>query len=128
MRKENIHTENAPQPIGPYSQAVKFGNLLFISGQIALQADGTSLIGHSIEDETHQVMKNIKSILAKADLDFNDVIKISIFMKDLNLFSKVNETYGTYFTTDTAPARETVEISNLPKNANIEMSIIAGIG
>ncbi len=128
MRKEIIHTENAPQPIGPYSQAVKFGNLLFISGQIALQADGTSLIGHSIEDETHQVMKNIKSILAKADLDFNDVIKISIFMKDLNLFSKVNETYGTYFTTDTAPARETVEISNLPKNANIEMSIIAGIG
>lgn len=128
MRKEIIHTENAPQPIGPYSQAVKFGNLLFISGQIALEADGTSLIGHSIEDETHQVMKNIKSILAKADLDFNDVIKISIFMKDLNLFSKVNETYGTYFTTDTAPARETVEISNLPKNANIEMSIIAGIG
>jgi 2-iminobutanoate/2-iminopropanoate deaminase len=128
MRKEIIHTENAPQPIGPYSQAVKFGNLLFISGQIALQADGTSLIGHSIEDETHQVMKNIKSILAKADLDFNDVIKISIYMKDLNLFSKVNETYGTYFTTDTAPARETVEISNLPKNANIEMSIIAGIG
>ena len=128
MRKEIIQTENAPQPIGPYSQAVKFGNLLFISGQIALEADGTSLIGHSIEDETHQVMKNIKSILAKADLDFNDVIKISIFMKDLNLFSKVNETYGTYFTTDTAPARETVEISNLPKNANIEMSIIAGIG
>ena len=128
MRKEIIHTENAPQPIGPYSQAVKFGNLLFISGQIALEADGTSLIGHSIEDETNQVMKNIKSILAKADLDFNDVIKISIFMKDLNLFSKVNETYGTYFTTDTAPARETVEISNLPKNANIEMSIIAGIG
>ena len=128
MKKEIIQTKNAPQPIGPYNQAVKFGNLLFISGQIALQADGTSLIGESIEDETHQVMKNIKSILAEADLDFNDVIKISIFMKDLSLFSRVNETYGAYFSTDTAPARETVEVSKLPKNANIEMSIIAGIG
>ena len=128
MKKEIIQTKNAPQPIGPYNQAVKFGNLLFISGQIALQADGTSLIGESIEDETHQVMKNIKSILAEADLDFDDVIKISIFIKDLSLFSKVNETYGVYFSTDTAPARETVEVRKLPKDANIEMSIIAGIG
>ena len=127
MKKEIIQTENAPQPVGPYNQAVKFGNLLFISGQIALQADGTSLIGQSIEDETHQVMKNVKSILAEADLYFNDVIKISIFMKDLSLFSRVNETYGAYFSTDTAPARETVEVSKLPKDANIEMSIIAGI-
>ena len=127
MKKEIIQTKNAPQPIGPYNQATKFGNLLFISGQIALQADGTSLIGESIEDETHQVMKNIKSILAEADLDFNDVIKISIFMKDLSLFSRVNDTYGAYFSTDTAPARETVEVSKLPKDANIEMSIIAGI-
>jgi len=127
MKKEIIQTDNAPQPIGPYNQAVKFANLLFISGQIALQADGTSLIGASIEDETDQVMKNIKSILAEANLDFNDVIKISIFMKDLSLFSRVNETYGSYFKSDTAPARETVEVNKLPKNANIEMSIIAGI-
>jgi len=127
MKKEIVQTENAPQPIGPYNQAVKFGNLLFISGQIALQPDGSSLIGQSIEEETHQVMKNIKNILAEANLDFNDVIKISIFMKDLSLFYQVNETYGSYFATDTAPARETVEVSKLPKNAQIEISIIAGI-
>lgn len=127
MSKEIINTDQAPQPIGPYNQAVKFGNLLFVSGQIALKENGESLIGESIDIETHQVMKNIKSILQAADLNFDHVIKISIFLKDLSLFNQVNEAYGKYFNTDTAPARETVEVSELPKKANIEMSIVAGI-
>ena len=127
MEKKIINTRNAPQPIGPYNQAVSFGDLLFISGQIALDPDGSSMVNASIEEETHQVMKNIRSILYEAGLELEDVIKISIFMKDLSLFAKVNESYGSYFSTDNAPARETVEVSRLPKDANIEMSIIAGI-
>mgnify|MGYP006424727481 CR=1 FL=1 len=127
MKKQIVQTQNAPQPVGPYNQAVKFGNLLFISGQIALKVDGSSLIGQSIEAETHQVMINIVAILHKVNLELDDVLKISIFMKDLSQFSKVNDTYGSYFSADTAPARETVEVSQLPKDANIEISVIAGI-
>lgn len=127
MKKKIVNTKNAPQPIGPYNQAVSFGNLLFISGQIALGPDGYSLVNGSIEEETHQVMKNIKAILEEAEMELEDVIKISIFMKDLSLFARVNESYGSYFTKDNAPARETVEVSRLPKDANIEVSIIAGI-
>ena len=127
MKKNIVNTKYAPQPIGPYNQAVSFGDLLFISGQIALRPDGSSMVNASIEEETHQVMKNIKSILEAAGSKLEDVIKISIFLKDLSVFKRVNESYGSYFSTDTAPARETVEVSRLPKDANIEMSIIAGI-
>lgn len=127
MKKNIVNTKYAPQPIGPYSQAVSFGGLLFISGQIALRPDGSSMVNASIEEETHQVMKNISSILEEAGSELEDVIKISIFLKDLSLFGRVNESYGSYFSTDNAPARETVEVSRLPKDANIEMSIIAGI-
>lgn len=127
MEKKIVNTKNAPQPIGPYNQAVSFGNLLFISGQIALKPDGSSLVNVSIEEETHQVMRNIRAILEEAEVELEDVIKISIFMKDLSLFARVNESYGSYFTTDNAPARETIEVNRLPKDANIEMSIIAGI-
>jgi len=123
--KKIINSKNAPDPIGPYNQSVNFGNLLFTSGQIALDLEG-NLVNESIESETHQVFKNLKAILEAADLRFNDVLKVSIFLKDMNDFVKVNETYATYFTSDVAPARETVQVAKLPKNVNIEISLIAG--
>ncbi len=123
--KKIINSDNAPKPIGPYNQSVYFNDLLFTSGQIALDLDG-NLINNNIESETHQVFKNLKAILEEAELSFKDVLKISIFLKDMNDFDKVNAVYSTYFMSDTAPARETVQVAKLPKDVNIEISLIAG--
>jgi 2-iminobutanoate/2-iminopropanoate deaminase len=124
MEKKIINTSGAPSPIGPYSQAVQVGNILFISGQIAINPvtgniDATDIIG-----ETHQVMHNLKAILAEAQMDFNSVIKTTIFLSDISLFASVNEVYGKYFQGD-FPARETIAVKGLPKNANVEISMIA---
>ncbi len=125
MNKTIIETKNAPAPIGPYSQAVKIGNLLFISGQIGLNPESGNLEMESLEVETHQVMKNIKNILSECQLNFGHVVKTSIFLRDLNDFNAVNEIYSTYFE-GAYPARECVEVSRLPKDVNVEISIIAG--
>lgn len=122
--KKVINTPNAPAPIGPYNQAVLSGNMLFISGQIALIPGTTDLSDATIADETHQVMKNLKAILAEAGMDLSHVLKTSIFLSDMSLFGNVNEVYGSYFDTD-YPARETVAVKGLPKNVNVEISMIA---
>lgn len=122
--KKIINTPNAPAPIGPYSQAVFAGNMLFVSGQIAINPQSGELNIDTIEEETHQVMRNIKAVLLEAELDFKNIVKTSIFLSDMGNFSKVNEIYGTYFSSD-FPARETVEVSVLPKNVNVEISVIA---
>jgi len=124
MSKQIINTSKAPAPIGPYNQAVMAGNMLFISGQVALIPGTNDLANADIIEETHQVMKNLKSILAEADMDLNDVVKTTIFLSDMELFGQVNEIYGKYFTGD-FPARETVAVKGLPKNVNIEISMIA---
>ncbi|MBS3737649.1 Rid family detoxifying hydrolase [Mesohalobacter halotolerans] len=126
MSKQIINTAHAAKPIGPYNHSVRYGNLLFTSGQIALDLNG-KLIQDSIEDETHQVFKNLKAILREAGLDFNNVIKVSIFLKHMSDFEVVNSVYGKYFKSDTAPARETVQVAKLPKDVNIEISLIAGL-
>ena len=123
--KEVIKSDQAPAPIGPYSQAIKFGNTLYVSGQIPIDQSAESLISSSIEDETEQVMKNIQFILKEAGLSFKDVIKCSIFVSDMGNFSKINAIYGKYFA-ESPPARETVEVSGLPKGVNVEISCIAG--
>ena len=124
MKKEIINTTHAPKPIGPYSQAVMAGNMLFVSGQIAINPETNLMVTSNIEEETKQVMANIKGILTEAGLDFSCVMKTTIFVKDLNNFAKINEIYGSYFTSE-FPARETVEVSRLPKDANVEISVIA---
>ena len=124
MSKSVVYSENAPEPIGPYSQAIQANNMLFVSGQIAIQKSTGKFITDTIEEETIQVMVNIQAILTAAGLDFSNVIKSSIFLKDMNNFPKVNEVYGRYFK-DNAPARETVEVSRLPKDVNVEISCIA---
>lgn len=124
MSKEIIYSENAPEPIGPYSQATKVGNMLFVSGQIAIDRPSGNMITGSIPEETHQVMKNLQSILNVADMDFSHVVKCSIFLTDMGNFPIVNEAYGSYFKSN-PPARETVEVSGLPKNVNVEISCIA---
>ncbi|MBC9795512.1 RidA family protein [Sinomicrobium weinanense] len=123
--KKIINTDQAPAPIGPYNQAVLSGNTLYISGQISLDPKTGELVQNSIEEETTQVMQNLKAILSAAGMDFGHVIKSSIFISDMNNFGKINEVYGTYFSEDTAPARETVEVANLPKFVNVEISMIA---
>ena len=123
--KKIINTPNAPAPIGPYNQAVLVGNTLYTSGQIALDPKTMELITDNIETETKQVMENMKAVLAAADMTFKDVIKTSIFISDMHNFAKINAVYGTYFNEDTAPARETVEVANLPKFVNVEISMIA---
>jgi 2-iminobutanoate/2-iminopropanoate deaminase len=124
MAKNVIFSPTAPAPIGPYSQAIQAGNMLFVSGQIAIQQSSGNIISGSIEDETHQVMKNMKDVLAAATFDFPHVVKTTIFLKDMNNFPKVNAIYGSYFTSE-PPARETVEVSRLPKDVNVEISCIA---
>jgi 2-iminobutanoate/2-iminopropanoate deaminase len=124
MSKEIINTSNAPAPIGPYNQAVKAGNLLFVSGQIAIKPSTGEITNADIIEETHQVLQNIKSILAEAAMDFNDIVKTTIFLSDMNLFSQVNEIYAKYFEGN-FPARETVAVKGLPKNVNVEISVIA---
>jgi 2-iminobutanoate/2-iminopropanoate deaminase len=124
MAKEIINTPNAPAPIGPYNQAVLTGNLLFISGQVALKPGTGELANADIIEETHMVMQNLKSILTEASMDFNNVVKTTIFLSDMELFGQVNEIYGKYFNSD-FPARETVAVKGLPKSVNVEISMIA---
>lgn len=123
--KTIINTSNAPAPIGPYNQAVLIGNTLYTSGQIALDPKTMQLVMDTIEAETKQVMENLKAVLAAADMTFENVIKTSIFISDMHNFAKINAVYATYFNEDTAPARETVEVANLPKFVNVEISMIA---
>lgn len=122
--KQIVQTDAAPAPIGPYNQAVRAGNMLFISGQIALVPETGELINGSITDETTQVMKNLQAILNKAGADFGHVVKTSIFLSDMALFAEVNTVYGAYFSSD-FPARETVAVKGLPRNVNVEISMIA---
>ena len=119
-----IETSGAPAPIGPYSQAVEAGNFLFVSGQIAIDPATNDLISGSVEEEAKQVMKNLEAILVKAGYQFADIVKTTIFLRDMSDFSKVNEIYGSYFTS-AFPARETVAVAGLPKNVNVEISVIA---
>jgi 2-iminobutanoate/2-iminopropanoate deaminase len=122
--KKIIETSGAPAPIGPYSQAVGVGNLLFISGQIPIDPATNELVSGSVEDETKQVMLNLETILTKAGYSFSDIVKTTIFLSDMSYFAKVNEIYGSYFQSD-FPARETVAAAGLPKNVNVEISVIA---
>ncbi|MDF2456047.1 MAG: dfrA [Cytophagaceae bacterium] len=124
MSKQIINSADAPAPIGPYSQAVRHGDTVYISGQIALDPKTGNLVTGDIKTETHQVMKNLQAILTAAGLDFTHVVKTSIFVKDLGNFVAINETYGEYFKSN-PPARETVEVSRLPKDVNVEISCIA---
>lgn len=124
MSKKIINTPKAPAPIGPYNQAVQVDNMLFISGQIALKPGTSELANADIIEETHQVMKNLRSILSEGGMDFNAVVKTTIFLSDMELFGQVNEVYGKYFN-ENFPARETVAVKGLPKNANVEISMIA---
>jgi 2-iminobutanoate/2-iminopropanoate deaminase len=123
--KKIIKTENAPKPIGPYNQAVIAGNYMFISGQIALNPKNGELITGEIKKETTQVMENLKAILSEASLTFENIVKTTIFLSDMNDFSIVNEIYGSYLNNLTAPARETVQVSKLPVGVNVEISMIA---
>lgn len=123
--KTIINTEKAPAPVGPYNQSVKVGNLLFVSGQIALIPQTGELLKGSIEEETEQVMKNLGAVLEKAGMTFENIVKASVFVADMNQYGKINGVYAKYFDEATAPARELVEVANLPKFVNIEISVIA---
>ena len=123
--KTIINTPKAPAPIGPYNQAVLTGNTLYTSGQIALSVDTGELVMDSIQAETKQVMENLKVVLEAAEMTFENVIKTSIFISDMHNFSQINEVYSQYFDANSAPARETVEVANLPKFVNVEISMIA---
>ena len=122
--KTEIYSNNAPKPIGPYSQAIKHGNMIFISGQIAIDYQNNNIINKNIAKETETVMKNIKSILKESGCNFQNIVKCSIFLSDMSLFDEVNKIYSKYFS-HPFPARETVEVSKLPKNVNVEISAIA---
>lgn len=123
--KKIINTSEAPAPIGPYNQAVLSGDTLYISGQIPMNASTGEILSGDIKSETEQCMKNLEAILSEAKMSFDNVVKSSIFLADMNQFAQVNEVYGAYFNTETAPARETVEVANLPKFVNVEISMIA---
>ncbi len=122
--KKIIRTNQSPAPIGPYSQAVQAGNMLFVSGQIALVPGTSELANNTIQQETKQVMDNVKAILEEASFSLSDVVKTTIFLTDMELFGNVNEVYGKYFE-DNFPARETIAVKGLPKNVNVEISMIA---
>jgi 2-iminobutanoate/2-iminopropanoate deaminase len=124
MEKKIINTSGAPAPIGPYSQAVQAGNLLFISGQVPINPATGNLEATDIAGETQQVMLNLQAVLQEAGYDFNQVVKTTIFLSDMSLFTSVNEVYGKYFTGN-FPARETVAVKGLPRNVNVEISMIA---
>lgn len=124
MEKQIINTPTAPAPIGPYNQAILAGDILFISGQICIDPDTGTLKNQDIQEETHQVMHNLRSILTASDMGFHNVVKTTIFITDMNRFSEINEVYGKYFA-DIFPARETVQVSALPKFVNVEISMIA---
>ena len=123
--KQIINTINAPAPIGPYNQAVLADNTLYISGQIAIDPATGELVSGDIQKETRQCMENLRAILVEAGMGFEQVVKTSIFVKDMRQFAQINEAYGQYFNTESAPARETVEVANLPKFVNVEISMIA---
>ncbi|HLT33651.1 MAG TPA: RidA family protein [Aquaticitalea sp.] len=123
--KTIINTPNAPAPIGPYNQAVLSGDTLYTSGQIALDPKTMQLVMGDIQTETKQVMENLKAVLIAADMTFENVVKTSIFISNMNNFAQINDVYATYFDSETAPARETVEVANLPKFVNVEISMIA---
>lgn len=122
--KEVIHTPQAPAPIGPYSQAIKSGKFLFVSGQIALNAATGNLMLDNVHEETTQIMRNIGAILNAAGMDYSNIVKTTIFITNMNNFAAVNEVYGSFFQ-DAFPARETVQVSRLPKDVNIEISVVA---
>ncbi len=124
MKKAHL-TTNAPAPIGPYSQAIQAGETLYISGQIAINPASGVLILDNIEDETHQVLKNIGEILKAAGLKYSDVVSCTVYVKDMNLFSRINAVYSTYFSEGIPPARATVEVSALPRFVNVEIGAIA---
>ena len=124
MEKTIITTQNAPAPIGPYNQAILVNGTLYISGQVCIDPQTGNLKNRDIQDETHQVMQNLKAILAEAGMSFSNVVKTTIFITDMNQFSEINEIYGKYFTGN-FPARETIQVSALPKAVNIEISMIA---
>lgn len=123
--KKIINTPNAPTPIGPYNQAVLSGNTLYLSGQIGLNIETGLLILENVKAETKQVMENLKAVLHAADMTFENVVKSTIFISDMNDFTLINEVYGSYFDEENAPARETVQVAKLPKNVNVEISMIA---
>ncbi len=125
MEKKVIRTDNAPAPIGPYNQAIQYGDMLFVSGQIAIDPSTGNLIEGDIQAETRMVMQNLEAVLAAAGMNFSNVIKSSIFLMDMGQFAQVNEVYGGYFT-DNPPARETVQVAGLPKGVNVEISVVAG--
>lgn len=126
MQKEIIHSKDAPSPIGPYSQAVKTGNLVFISGQVAMDPQTGELKTGNVTEETMQVMRNLETVLKAAGIGFENVVKTTIFLKDMGLFATVNEAYGSFFKKD-FPARETVAVKGLPRDVNVEISMIATI-
>ncbi len=123
--KQIIETQGAPEPIGPYSQAVLHGNTLYVSGQIAIDPETGNLLQTDISKETRRVMRNLKAVLKAAGMDFSNVVKSTIFIVNMNDFQKVNKVYGSYFDPVSAPARETVEVSRLPKGVQVEISCIA---
>lgn len=125
--KKIINTSDAPAPVGPYNQSVLFNGMLLVSGQIAINPATGKLVDDNIEAETHQVMKNIQAILKEAGLTFENVLKCSVFVADMNNYARINTVYAEYFDEATAPARELVEVANLPKFVNIEISVIAGV-
>ena len=123
--KKPILTPSAPEPIGPYNQAIQYENMIFVSGQIPLNPDDGNLISSGIKDETRQVMENLKAVLKEGGFNMEDIVKTSIFLKNMENFGAVNEEYGTYFSSSIPPARETVEVSKLPLDVNVEISCIA---
>jgi len=125
MKKKIINTNNAPAPIGPYNQAIRIDNMLFVSGQVAVNPKNNELIQSSISDETDQVMKNLSAILEEADMDFRNVVKTTIFLSNMSYFNEVNNIYGSYLKKGQEPARETVAVKTLPKEVNVEISMIA---
>jgi 2-iminobutanoate/2-iminopropanoate deaminase len=126
MEKQIITTSQAPAPIGPYNQAVRYGDLLFVSGQVCIDPPTGQLKNKDLQEEVHQVMHNLKAILQEAGMSFGNVLKTTIFLTDMNRFSEVNEIYGRYFEGN-FPARETVQVSALPRFVNVEISVVAGI-
>jgi len=123
--KKIIFTENSPAPIGPYNQAILKGNILYTSGQIAINPKTGELVTGDIQAETQQVMQNMKAVLEAAGMTFENVVKSTIFITNMNDFGNINTVYGSYFNEKTAPARETVQVASLPKNVNVEISMIA---
>jgi len=125
MSKEIINSPNAPAPVGPYNHSVLANNTLYISGNIAINPENGELVLSTIEEETHQVLKNLGAILEAAGMTYEDVLKCSVFVSDMKMYSRINAVYAEYFKEDTAPARELVEVANLPKFVNVEISAIA---